>query len=127
MLNGKVKIIDLIVGLIKKTLLYKMGYSPASYTHIKNKIKVEVDLSNHATKYNLKNATGVDTSKFAENIDLASLKWNTDELDINELETTPVDLSKLSDAVKNEVFKKAVYDELVKIVNAIQATCTDLV
>ena len=57
MLNGKVKIIDLIVGLIKKTLLYKMGYSPASYTHIKNKIKVEVDLSNHATKYNLKNAT----------------------------------------------------------------------
>ena len=122
MLNGKVKIIDLIVGLIKKTLLYKMGYSPASYTHIKNKIKVEVDLSNHATKYN-----SVDTSKFSENVDLASLKWNTDELDINELETTPVDLSKLSDAVKNEVFKKAVYDELVKIVNAIQAAGTNLV
>ena len=74
MLNGKGKIIDLIVGLIKKTLSYKMGYSPASYTRIKNKIKVEVDLSNHATKYNLKNATGVNTSKFSENVDLATLK-----------------------------------------------------
>ena len=58
---------------------------------------------------------------------MTSLKWNTDELDIDELGTTPVNLSKLSGAIKNEVFKKAVYDELVKIVNAIQAAGTNLV
>ena len=52
MLNGKVKKIHLIVGLIKKTLLYKMGYFPGPYTGIKNKIEVEVDLSNHAQKCN---------------------------------------------------------------------------
>ena len=58
---------------------------------------------------------------------MTSLKWNTDELDIDELGTTPVNLSKLIGAIKNEVFKKAVYDELVKIINAIQAAGTNLV
>ena len=37
------------------------------------------------------------------------------------METIPVDLSNLSDVVKNEFVKKDVYDELFKIVNAIQA------
>ena len=46
--------------------------------------------------------------------DLASLKLEIDKLDIAELETTPVDLSKLSDVAKNEIVKKTVYDELVK-------------
>ena len=40
------------------------------------------------------------------------------------METTPVDLSKLSDVVKNEVVEKTVYNELVKKVNAIQTTDT---
>ena len=77
-------------------------------------MKVELDLSNYATKADLKNAAGVDTFEFAKKVDLASLKSEIDKLDIGKLETTSVDLSKLSDAVKNEVVKKTVYDELVK-------------
>ena len=77
-------------------------------------VKVELDLSNYATKADLKNAAGVDTFEFAKKVDLASLKSEIDKLDIGKLETTSVDLSKLSDAVKNEVVKKTVYDELVK-------------
>ena len=46
------------------------------------KVKVELDLSNYATKADLKNATGVDTSKFAKKADLASLKSEVDKLDI---------------------------------------------
>ena len=37
-----------------------------------------------------------------------------DKLNIKKLETTPVDLSKLSGVVRNEVIKKTVYDGLVK-------------
>ena len=56
--------------------------------------------------------------KFAKKSDLGSLKSEIDKLDIAELVTSSVDFNKLSDVVKNEV-KKTVYDELVKIVNAI--------
>ena len=85
-------------------------------------------MSNYATKADLKNATGVDTSKFAKKVDLANLKSNVDKLDIDKLknapnglsslksevdkldigklETTPTDLSKLSNVVKNDVLKK---------------------
>ena len=48
-------------------------------------VKVELDLSNYATKTDLKNATGVDTSKFAKKVDLAHLKCNVDKLDIDKL------------------------------------------
>ena len=87
-------------------------------------MKVELDLSNNTTKADLKNARVVDTSKFAKKVDLASLKPEIDKLDIGKLETTPVDLSKLNDVVKNEVVKKTVYDELVIKVNAVQTTDT---
>ena len=59
-------------------------------------------------------------SKYAS--DLSSLKSKIDELDIGKLKTTPIDLSKLSDVVKNDVVKKAVYDELVKKVIAIDTS-----
>ena len=49
------------------------------------RVKIELDLSNYATKADLENATDVDTSKFAKKIDLASLKSNTDKLDIDRL------------------------------------------
>ena len=46
---------------------------------------------------------------------LSSLKSKVDEWDIDKLETTlTVNLSELSDVVKNEVVKKAEYDVLVK-------------
>ena len=47
--------------------------------------KVKLDSSNYATKEGMKNEPGVDTSKFAKKIDLASLKSNLDQLDINKL------------------------------------------
>ena len=95
------------------------------------RVKVELHLSNYATKVDLKNAAGVDTSKFAEKVDLARLKSNVEKLDIDKLEnvpsglsslkskvdkldvgklgTAPVDLSKLSNVVKNDVVTKTEY------------------
>ena len=91
------------------------------------RVKVELDLSNYATKADLKTATGVDTSKFAKRVHLAHLKSNVDKLDIDKLKNVPndlsnlkskvdkldvdklvpvlVDLSKLSDVVKHDVVK----------------------
>ena len=54
-----------------------------------------MDLSNYATKAYLKNATGVDTSKFAKKVDLDSLKSNVNKLDIDKIKTVPDDLSNL--------------------------------
>ena len=68
--------------------------------------KVEVDLSIYATKADLKGATGIDTSNFTLILNLASLKTEIDKLGIEKLVPVPADLSKLSDAVKNDVAKK---------------------
>ena len=73
-------------------------------------INVKVDLSNYATKTDLKKVTHVDTSSFALKRNLASLKTEVDKLNIKKL--LSVDLSKLSDVVKNDVFEKTVHDEL---------------
>ena len=62
-------------------------------------VKVELDLSNYATKADLKNATGVDTSKFAKKVDLANLKSDVDKLDIDELKNIPSGLSNLKSKV----------------------------
>ena len=76
-------------------------------------------MSNCATKTDLNNVTHVDTSSFALKANSASLKTEVDELDIDRLAPVPVDLSKLSDVVKNDVVKKTVYDKLVAKVNNI--------
>ena len=85
-------------------------------------INVKVDLYTYATKTNLKNVTHVDTSSFALKTNLANLKTEVDKLDIDKLAPVPVDLSKLSDVVKNDVVKKAVYDQLVAKVNNIDTS-----
>ena len=85
-------------------------------------INVTVDLSNYATKTDLKNVTHVDTSSFALKANLANLKTEVDKLDIDKLAPVPVDLSKLSDVVKNDVVKKTVYDKLVAKVNNIDTS-----
>ena len=59
------------------------------------RVKVELDFSNYATKADLKNATGVDTSKLARKIDLASLKSDVGKLDIDKLKIVPANLSKI--------------------------------
>ena len=56
-------------------------------------MKVELDLSNYATKTDLKNASGVDTSTFAKKVDLANLKSGVDKLDIDKLKNVPSGLS----------------------------------
>ena len=61
----------------------------------------------------MKIATGVDVSKFAEKVDLANLKSNLDKLDVDKLVPVPVDLSKPSDVVKNDV-KQNVYNNQIK-------------
>ena len=84
-------------------------------------IKVNIDLSNYATKTDLKNVTHVDTLSFALKTDLANLK-KVYKLDIDKLAPVSVDLSKLSDVVKNNVVKKTVYDELVAKVDNIDTS-----
>ena len=81
-------------------------YFPKPFKSFGGNINVKVDLSNYATKTDLKNVTHVDTSSFALKTNLASLKTEVDKLDINKLAPVPVDLSKPSDIVKNDVVKK---------------------
>ena len=67
---------------------------------------MKVDLSNYATKTDLKNVTHVYTSSFALKTNLVSLETELGKLDIDKLAPALVDLSKLSDVVKNDVVKK---------------------
>ena len=115
-------IIYLIAGSIKKTL-YKMSqYFPEPYVTFGRDINVKVDLSNYATKADIKNISHIDTSSFALKTNLANLKTEVDKLDIDKLVPVPVDLSKLSDVVKNDVVKKDVYNKLVAKVNGIDTS-----
>ena len=98
------------------------------------RIKCETDLSNYATKINLKDATGVDISSFVKKTDLSNLKSDVDRLEFNELKNIPsglgrlkrkvnkfavdklvptlVDLSELSGVVNTYVLRKTEYKEL---------------
>ena len=105
MSNGKVILILLTVGLIKQILLYEMSYFPESCTHKISKIQRELDLPDYAIKSNLKNARGVDTLKFDKQDDSASLKTETDQLNICKLEATSAGSSKLSDVLESKVYK----------------------
>ena len=78
-----------------------------------NNIKVELDLANYATKDNVKNITHVNVSNFASKTNLAALKTEIDKIDTDKLKTTPADLAKLSNVVKNDVVKKADYNTKV--------------
>ena len=88
-------------------------YFPEPFRSFGRNINVKVDLSNYATKADIKNISHVNTSSFALKKNLANLKTEVDKLDIDKLVPVPVDLSKLSDVVKNDVVKKTVYDKLV--------------
>ena len=100
------------------------------------KVNIKFDFSYYATKTDLKNTTGVDTSSFAKKIDLANLKSDVDKLDVDKLENlrtnlnnlkskvdksnvdklvpVRVDVRKLSNVVKNTVVKKDVYKTKIK-------------
>ena len=54
-------------------------------------MKIKLNLSNYATKADLKNVIGADTSKIVKKIYLVII----DQLDIGKLENAPVDLKKI--------------------------------
>ena len=84
-------------------------YFPKPYEPFRRDINVKVDLSNYATKADVKNISHVDTSSFALKTNLANLKTEVDKLDIDKLVPIPLDLSKLSDVAKIDVYNKLVY------------------
>ena len=86
-----------------------MSYYPP-YKSSSDNIKVELDLTNYATKTDLNNITHVDTSSFASKTNLAALKIEVDKIDVDKLKTTPIDLDRLSNLVKNDVVKKTDYN-----------------
>ena len=93
-------------------------YYPKPYEPFGGDINVKVDLCNYATKKDIKNITHVDTSSFALKMNVAKV----DKLDIDKLVPVSVDLSKLSDVVKNGVIKKTEYNKLANKVNNIDTS-----
>ena len=85
-------------------------------------INVKDDLSNLATKADIKNISHVDTWSFGLKTNLPNLKTEIDKLDIDELVPVPTNLSKLSDVVKNDFVKKDVYNKLVAKVDNIDTS-----
>ena len=74
------------------------------------KHKVQLDLSNYATKKDIEDITQIDVSAFASKTNLAALKTEVDKVDTDKLKTVPNDLAKLSNVVNNEVVKKTDYN-----------------
>ena len=107
-------------------------YFRKPYDRFGENVKVELYLSNYANLSNLKGVTGVDTSNITvtgvntSNIiaksDLGSLKAEVDKIDTTKLKTVPIDLSKLSNVVNNEVVKNSMYDKLIAKLNAIDSS-----
>ena len=97
-------------------------YFPKPYESFGGDINVKVDLSNYATKTDLKNVSHVDVSSFALKSNLASLKTEVDKADIDKLVPVPADLIKLSDVVKNNFVKKTEYNKLVTKVDNMDTT-----
>ena len=124
-----------------------MSYYPQPDSHIRDKVKVVLHLSNYATKKELEDAVGIDTSDLAAKKDSIALKAEVDKLDINKLtnvlislnnlsteeddldigklKTVPVDSKKLSDVVDNEVVKNAKFNTLKTKVNSLENEIPD--
>ena len=80
------------------------------YKSSSQNIKVELDLSNYATKNDINDITHVDVSGFASKTNLAALKTEIDKIDTDKLKTTPADLAKLTNVVKKDLVKKTDYN-----------------
>ena len=75
-----------------------------------NNIKVDLNLANYATKDDVKNIAHLDVSSYATKTNLAALKSEVGKIHVDKLKTTPADLAKLSNLVKNDVVKKNDYN-----------------
>ena len=94
-----------------------MSYYPP-YKSSSNNVKVELDLTNYATKTDLKNITHVDVSSFASKTNLAALKTEVDRIDADKLKAAPTDVAKLTNAIENDVVKKTDYNTNVTSIEA---------
>ena len=126
----------------------QMSYYPEPGSHIRNKVKVVLDLSNYATKKELDHATGIDTSDLAAEKGFIALKTKVNKLDITKLVNVPtslnnlktevndldvcklntiyVDLKKSSDVVDNEVVNNTKFNKLEKKVNNLDKKIPDV-
>ena len=91
-----------------------MGDYLTDYKSRTSNVKVELSLSNYATKEDLKNITHVDTSSYALKTNLSPLKSEADKLDIPKLTTVPADLSKLTNKVANDLVEETDFNNLKK-------------
>ena len=96
-----------------KRVYYKMSTYYPPYKSSSSNVKVELDVTNYATKTDLKNITHVDVSSFASKSNLAALMTEVDKIDVDKLKTAPVDLAKLTTAVENDLVKKIDYNTKV--------------
>ena len=94
-----------------------MSYYPP-YKRSSNNIKVELDVTNYATKTDLKNITHVDVSSFARKTNSAALKTEVDKIDTDKLQAAPTDLAKLTNAIENDVVKKTDYSTKITSIEA---------
>ena len=92
------------------------------YNNSSENIKVELDLSNYATKKDIKDITHIDAIGFASKPNLVALKTEADKIDTDKLKTVPDDLAKLSNVVKNDVVKKTDYNVLKSKVDGIDVS-----
>ena len=76
-----------------------MSYYPEPDSHIRDKVKVVLHLSNYATKKELERAKGIDTSDLAVKKDFIALKAEFDKLDINKFVNVPTSLNNLKPKV----------------------------
>ena len=95
------------------------NYFPEPYGCSGGNVKVKWDLSDYATKADLKGTTSINTSELASKTGLASLNTNEEHVDVDKRKTAPSDLSKLSNVVDTDPVKKTVYDKLIIKENAI--------
>ena len=94
------------------------------YKSSSNNIKVELDLSNYATKKDINDITHVNVSGFVSKTNLAALKTEVDKIDVDKLKTVPVDLAKLNNVVNNDVVKKTDYNTKVTSIESQIAVLT---
>ena len=124
-----------------------MSSYPEPDSHITDKVKVVLDLSNYTTRKGLEHARGVDTCELAvkkyilalkadvdelevnnlSNIlnSLNNLKTKVDEVDVGKLKIVPVDSKKLSDVVDNEIVKNTKFNTLKTKVNNLEKKISD--
>ena len=120
-----------------------MSYYPEPDNHIRDTVKLVLDLSNYATKNELDHPTRVDAKIFfalkaeVDKLDinklvnvptsLDNLKTKVDHLDVGKLKTVSKDLKKLSDVVANEVVKNAKFNTLKAKVNSLEKKSSDAI